>query len=92
MLYLHFDETGRFVGKTSEPSDGHYSFKVSKGKELGERFSVVDGEIVDRFPGKTDEEVLSSLAAQAAEAGEAPPSPQADASAHEACLHGALHG
>lgn len=75
MLYLHFDESGRFVGKTSEPSDGHYSFKVSKGKGLGERFSVVDGELVDNFPGKTDEEVLSILAEQAAKAVEAAAEP-----------------
>jgi propanediol dehydratase large subunit len=75
MLYLHFDESGRFVGKTSEPGDGHYSFKVGKGKELGERFSVVDGKLVDNFPGKTDEEVLSILAEQAAKAVEAAAEP-----------------
>lgn len=75
MLYLHFDESGRFVGKTSDPSDGHYSFKVGKGKELGERFSVVDGKLVDNFPGKTDEEVLSILAEQAAKAVEAAAEP-----------------
>ena len=78
MLYLHFDESGRFVGKTSDPNDGYFSFKVGKGKELGERFSVVDGKLVDNFPGKTDEEVLSILAEQAAkvvEAADQPPKP-----------------
>ncbi|TCS98749.1 hypothetical protein EDC36_104173 [Tepidimonas ignava] len=75
MLYLHFDESGRFVGKTSDPNDGYFSFKVGKGKELGERFSVVDGKLVDNFPGKTDEEVLSILAEQAAQSVEAAAEP-----------------
>ena len=70
MLYLHFDESGRFVGKTSEPNDGHYSFKVAKGKELGERFSVVNGKLVDNYPGKSDEEVLAILAEEASKAAE----------------------
>lgn len=61
-MYLHFNEEGQFLCKTSEQGDGFYSFPVGEGREMGERFKVVDGELEDQAPGLSDEEFIIAFA------------------------------
>lgn len=65
--YLHFNAEGVFVAKTSNASGNEaYSFPVPEGKEVGERFSVIDGQLVDSQPEMTDDEFTLWFAEQAA--------------------------
>ena len=57
-MYLHFNEEGQFLCKTSEQGDGFYSVPAGEGREVGERFKLVDGELEDQAPGLTDEEFI----------------------------------
>lgn len=61
-MYLHFNEEGQFLCKTSEPGDGFYSFPAGDGRELGERFKVVNGELEEQAPGLSDEEFILAFA------------------------------
>jgi hypothetical protein len=59
--YLHFDAEGRFVAKTAQPGDGFFSFPCPVYTEIGERFQVVNGQLVDNNPNISDEQFMVAV-------------------------------
>lgn len=55
-MFLHFNESGVFVGKSDTEQAVAYNFPAPAGREVGERYSVVDGALVDSHPDLSDEE------------------------------------
>ncbi|MCX8017172.1 MAG: hypothetical protein N2690_04620 [Rhodocyclaceae bacterium] len=67
-MNYYFDTRHGVIGivATDAPEEG--MIKVKKGQSLlAARYALVDGEIVDRFPGKSDEEVLAALSSGASQ-------------------------
>jgi hypothetical protein len=76
-MSLYFDTRHGAIAvvETEIPEPG--MVKVKRGQStLALRYALQDGEIVDRFPGKTDEEVLAELAAQQQTPANPQPSPR----------------
>jgi hypothetical protein len=72
-LYIAFHENGVVRDIATEALDGYLSAPSKATSTLALRYALQEGKAIDRFPGKTDEEVLALISAE--QAAQAPPAP-----------------
>lgn len=63
-LYIAFHDNGVVRDIATEALEGYLPAPSKATSMLALRYALQDGKVVDRFPGKSDEEVLAELAAQ----------------------------
>lgn len=63
-LYIAFHDNGVVRDIATEAREGYLPAPAKSTSTLALRYALQDGKVVDRFPGKTDEEVLAELASQ----------------------------
>lgn len=63
-LYVAFHDNGVVRDIATEALDGYLPAPSKATSTLALRYELRDGKVVDRFPGKSDEEVLAAIAAQ----------------------------
>ncbi|MCZ4130409.1 hypothetical protein, partial [Stutzerimonas balearica] len=72
-LYIAFHDNGVVRDIATEPLEGYLPAPSKATSTLALRYTLQDGKAVERFPGKTDEEVLALIAAeQAAQTSQGP--------------------
>lgn len=72
-LYIAFHDNGVVCDIATEALEGYLPAPSKATSTLALRYALQDGKAVDRFPGKTDEEVLALIAAeQAAQTSQGP--------------------
>lgn len=73
-LYIAFHDNGVVRDIATEPLEGYLPAPSKATSTLALRYALQDGKAVERFAGKTDEEVLALIAAeQAAQTSQALP-------------------
>lgn len=65
-LYIAFHDNGVVRDIATEALEGYVPAPSKATSTLALRYALQDGKTVDRFPGKTDEEVLAVIAAEQA--------------------------
>jgi hypothetical protein len=75
-LYIAFHDNGVVRDIATEPLEGYLPAPSKATSTLALRYALQDGKAVERFPGKTDEEVLALIAAEQAAQAPAAPLPQ----------------
>lgn len=63
-LYIAFHDNGVVRDIATEALEGYLPAPSKATSTLALRYALQDGKAVDRYPGKTDEEVLAEIAAQ----------------------------
>ena len=63
-LYIAFHDNGVVRDIATEPLEGYLPAPSKSTSTLALRYALQDGKAVERFPGKTDEEVLALIAAE----------------------------
>lgn len=71
-LYIAFHDNGVVRDIATEPLEGYLPAPSKATSTLALRYALQDGKAVERFPGKTDEEVLALIAAEQAHAAPLP--------------------
>lgn len=63
-LYIAFHDNGVVRDIATEALEGYLPAPSKATSMLALRYALQDGKVVDRFPGKSDEEVLAEIASQ----------------------------